>query len=114
MRTLTRAVMTVMLAVGALAGAPATMADDAAPAPVAGVTATPEGPAEGLAQDARGGDAVTDTGYVASTSSEPAQVVTGGLPARAADTGGPVGLVVLAAELVAGGLALVWLVRRNR
>lgn len=113
MRTLTRAVMTVMLAVGALAGAPAVVAGEA-PAPVAGVTATPEGPAEGLAQDARGGDAVTDTGYVASTSSEPAQVVTGGLPARAADTGGPVGLVVLAAELVAGGLALVWLVRRNR
>ena len=108
MRTLTRAVMTVMLAVGALAGAPAVVAGEAS-APVAGVTATPEGPAEGLAQDA-----VKDTGYVASTGSEPAQVVTGGSPVRLPDTGASGGLVVLAAELVAGGLALVWLVRRNR
>lgn len=114
MRTLTRAVMTVMLAVGALAGAPATMADDAAPAPVAGVTATPEGPAEGLAQDARGGDAVADAGYVAGTGGDAPATVTGGSPVRLPDTGASGGLVVLAAELVAGGLALVWLVRRNR
>lgn len=52
------------------------------------------------------GDAVRDEG--------PAQVVTGGLPARMADTGASGGLVVLAAELAAGGLALVWLVRRSR
>lgn len=68
---------------------------------------------EGPAQDASGGDTVTD-GYVASTGSEPAQVVTGGSPVRLPDTGGSGGLVVLAAELVAGGLALVWLVRRSR